>query len=143
MIGADKAHCSCAAQIWRHSEVHLAVHRHWELPDTQESVAEGVDANVQQAEKTGKECSNWQTAQQLPDSTSEHDICQPINTTSANAARSRSCTRVACTRHQASLIQPNDHPNVLLLFNVIQIPAITDYNLLVFTGKPDSHTHYT
>lgn len=31
-------------------------------------------------------------------------------------------TWVACTCHQTALIQPDDHPDVLLLLNVVQIP---------------------
>ena len=30
-------------------------------------------------------------------------------------------TWIACTGHKAALIQPDDHANVLLLFNVIQV----------------------
>ena len=31
-------------------------------------------------------------------------------------------TWIACTCHQATLIQADDHPNVLLLLNVVQVP---------------------
>lgn len=38
------------------------------------------------------------------------------------ASESSESTWVAGTCHQATLIQPDDHPNVLLLLNVVQVP---------------------
>lgn len=41
----------------------------------------------------------------------------------ADVQRAWNLTGIACTGNQTPLIQPDDHANVLLLLNVVQVPA--------------------